>query len=197
MHILVGMRGTASIYTSSVRTLLIRKGQLKLTLRIRVQSSPISSRSQGDDLHELGLVDSDTAHGSIGEGILGASGHRGGAGINAADELLRRPEPVRGPHVVLLVEAVGPGAAGLREAGAVVVPVGLALCAGWHVEEAEAEGERDGGAAAGGDIGPVDGGAVVAAGALEGLHVDCGGSGEECGERGETSGEKHGWLSEE
>lgn len=77
------------------------------------------------------------------------------------------------------VETVCSCAAGLSKVCAVAVVVCLALGTTGHAEEAEAEGEGDGDAGAGSDVGPVDGGADVAAAALEGLHVDGGGGGEE------------------
>lgn len=76
------------------------------------------------------------------------------------------------------VEAVRSGPTSLREVGAVAVVVCLALGTAGHADEAEAEGERDGDAVVGSDVGPVDGGAVVAAGTLEGLHIHGRGGGE-------------------
>lgn len=76
----------------------------------------------------------------------------------------------------MLIQAIRPGPTRLGEVTAMAIIVDLALCIAGHVEEPDAEAERDCYACVGRDVAPIDGCAFIAAPSLEGLEINsCGG----------------------
>lgn len=101
--------------------------------------------------------------GAIGGDIDGTSGRFISLSRIASRKLPGQPKPVCGAHVVMGVQAISPGSAGLSEVGTAAVIIGLSLGSTGHVEESCAEAERHRDTATGTDVGPIDGCTVVTA----------------------------------
>lgn len=152
------------------------------------QRGPVLDPDELQDSVELSRLRRNTDLSAIGRSVPDASGDFANIRL-APGEPVARPEPVGGAHVVVLVEAVGAGAALLREVAARAVVVRVCLGAAGDRVPAQAEAEWDDNTRVCRDVGPVDPCAEIAVGTLEGAEVDGGGGRQEGGEDGELGGE--------